>query len=162
MSKCVIVASYDPEIRKRQKGLFKGLAVQIHAVGNGEDALKSAATRKPDLMLIDPMLPKVSGFEVSRMVREARPDLPIIMLTSVYRGLVYRTEALHRYGATEYFEEPVDQGQFREAIRQHLGLSNERDRTVAGKAEVKKGPRKSTRRRLEAILQETGARNSRS
>ena len=161
MRKTVIVASYDPEIRKRQKGLFKGLAVKVHAVGNGEDALKSAATTKPDLMLIDPMLPKVSGFEVSRMVREARPDRPIIMLTSVYRGLVYRTEALHRYGATEYFEEPVDQGKFQEAIRQHLGLSNELDRTGTGKTEEKQAPRKSTRRRLEAILQETGARNSR-
>ena len=161
MSKCVVVASYDPQIRKRQQSLFDGFDVRLHAVANGEDALLAVRNENPDLVLIDPMLPRLSGFEVSRQVRETRPDLPIIMLTSVYRGMIYRTEALHRYGATEYFEEPVDSGTFRRALERHLGTAVSGKKAEPYASGTGSKGKKSTRRRLEAILQETGAGKAR-
>ena len=163
MTKCVVVASYDPEIRKHQQTLFKGFDVKVCAVGNGDDALQMASSEKPDLILIDPMLPRVSGFEVSRIIRESQPNLPIIMLTSVYKGMIYRNEAIHRYGVTEFFEEPVDAGKFRNAVQHHLGIDPENsDRKISRSASGKSPSRKSTRRRLDAILVETGTRTSRS
>lgn len=49
---------------------------------DGEQALEMAITRKPDIILLDVMLPKMDGFEVCRKVREKRPNVPILMLTA--------------------------------------------------------------------------------
>ncbi len=52
----------------------------VDAVGDGETALERVKESRPDLMLIDVMLPRLSGFDVCRRLRPAR--LPIIMLTA--------------------------------------------------------------------------------
>jgi len=54
---------------------------EIHSADNGIDALKKAKTIEPDLMILDLMLPDISGEEVCRLVRK-ESDLPILMLTA--------------------------------------------------------------------------------
>lgn len=156
MRKRVVIASYDPRVRNKQANLFQGLEVDICAVRNGDEALKAAEEQSPDLMLIDPMLPRISGFDVSRKVRDQQPELPIIMLTSVYVGLAYRTEAVSRYGVTEYFEEPADRKNIRKSLCHHLNISESGDRERPVDRAVLEAGKRSTRKRLEAILRETG------
>lgn len=58
---------------------------QVQRVANGEDALASAISFKPDLVLLDVMMPKVSGFDVLDILRNT-PDtanLKIVMLTAL-------------------------------------------------------------------------------
>lgn len=52
----------------------------IHAL-DGEEGLKLALTKEPDLILLDVMLPKMDGFEVCRKVRD-KSSVPIVMLTA--------------------------------------------------------------------------------
>ena len=54
---------------------------EIHSADNGIDALKKAKTIEPDLMILDLMLPDISGEEVCRLVRK-ESDVPILMLTA--------------------------------------------------------------------------------
>jgi len=54
---------------------------QIHSADNGIDALKKAKTIEPDLIILDLMLPDISGEEVCRLVRK-ESDVPILMLTA--------------------------------------------------------------------------------
>jgi DNA-binding response OmpR family regulator len=54
---------------------------EIHCADNGIDALKKAKTINPDLIILDLMLPDISGEEVCRLVRK-ESDVPIIMLTA--------------------------------------------------------------------------------
>ena len=54
---------------------------EIHTADNGIDALKKVKTVNPDLMVLDLMLPDISGEEVCRLVRK-ESDLPILMLTA--------------------------------------------------------------------------------
>lgn len=54
---------------------------EIHTADNGIDALKKAKSLNPDLMILDLMLPDISGEEVCRLVRKDS-DLPILMLTA--------------------------------------------------------------------------------
>src|SRR5436305_3501276 len=54
---------------------------EIHIADNGIDALKKAKSLSPDLMILDLMLPDISGEEVCRLVRKDS-DLPILMLTA--------------------------------------------------------------------------------
>ena len=59
---------------------FKGYTVITAA--DGEDGLNAALDKKPDLILLDIMLPKINGYEICRLIREEKLDMPIIMLTA--------------------------------------------------------------------------------
>ena len=59
---------------------FKGYKVLTAA--DGEKGLKAAFNGKPDLIILDIMLPKVNGYEICRLIREAKLEMPIIMLTA--------------------------------------------------------------------------------
>lgn len=71
-----------------EKGLVKILkynlekeGYQVSAVGDGEAALTAARAEKPDLIILDLMIPKLDGFEVCRILRKDS-NVPILMLTS--------------------------------------------------------------------------------
>jgi DNA-binding response OmpR family regulator len=55
---------------------------QVLSARDGREALRLARTEKPDLMILDLMLPEVDGFEVCRKLRHEGSELPIIMLTA--------------------------------------------------------------------------------
>jgi len=102
----------------------------VHA-GDGEEALIVAQEQKPDLVVLDWMLPKVSGIEVCRRLRQ-RPEsrnLPIIMLTA--RG--EETDRIRGLdtGADDYVVKPFSMTEFTARIRAVLrrirpGLADDR------------------------------------
>ncbi len=79
---------------------------QVSQVSNGEEALHAIAEEKPDLLLLDWMLPGVSGIEICRQVRAmtAVKDTPIIMLTA--RGEEADRVRGLRTGADDYLTKP--------------------------------------------------------
>ena len=59
---------------------FKGYCVLTAA--DGEEGLNTALNKKPDLIILDIMLPEINGFEVCRLIRKENLGMPIIMLTA--------------------------------------------------------------------------------
>lgn len=59
---------------------FKGYCVLTAA--DGEEGLNLALNQKPDLIILDIMLPKINGYEICRLIREENLEMPIIMLTA--------------------------------------------------------------------------------
>lgn len=59
---------------------FKGYRVLIAA--DGEEGLNTALNKKPDLIILDIMLPEINGYEVCRLIRKENLNMPIIMLTA--------------------------------------------------------------------------------
>lgn len=97
---------------------------EIREVNNGEDALSSAVEFKPDLILLDAMMPKISGFDVLDILRNT-PDttnIRVIMLTALSQPKdKERAEAL---GVDDYLvKSQVVIGDVVERIKHHLGLS---------------------------------------
>ena len=66
---------------------LQGEGFDVKRVANGEDALAAAKEHKPDLVLLDAMMPKVSGFDVLDILRNTpeTANLKIIMLTALSR-----------------------------------------------------------------------------
>ncbi len=100
----VLIIEDDPVL---QRGLADNLGFAGHRVTSaldGETGLDAALSGRPDLILLDIMLPRVNGFEVCRRIREAELDMPIIMLTAkdreedIVRGL--------NLGADDYVTKP--------------------------------------------------------
>lgn len=96
----------------------------IREVNNGEEALSAAIEFKPDLILLDAMMPKISGFDVLDILRNT-PDttnIRVIMLTALSQPKdKERAESL---GVDDYLvKSQVVIGDVVERIRYHLGLA---------------------------------------
>ncbi len=76
---------------------------QVNTAADGEEALLVAQAKLPDVILLDMMLPKLSGPEVLRRLKEnpATADIPVIVLTSLSQK---NEERLLQEGAAAYFE----------------------------------------------------------
>lgn len=81
-----------------------GWEVQGH--GNGATAIDAVARTKPDMVILDIMLPGLSGFEILRALREdaATAALPVLMLTA--KGQARDQEAAFEMGADAYLTKP--------------------------------------------------------
>src|SRR5262245_7089469 len=78
----ILIVEDDPSI---QRGLELNLQVEGYSVftaGDGETGLQKAIEHKPDVILLDVMLPKLSGFDLCRQLRKQGMTMPIIMLTA--------------------------------------------------------------------------------
>lgn len=67
--------------------------VVVGRARNGLTALEAVSRLKPDLVLMDCVLPELDGFRVARMIK-ARPDPPLVVITTFVTGTTARDEAL--------------------------------------------------------------------
>jgi len=77
----VLVVDDDPKIRELLRLYLDRDGHQVVFAADGVEALAAAAERKPDLVLLDVMLPRIDGLEVCRRLRE-QGDVPILLLTA--------------------------------------------------------------------------------
>ena len=84
MKPYVLIAEDESAVSELLQYNLKREDYEVAIANDGEEALLMMEERAPDLLLLDWMLPKVSGIEVCRRVRSggANPNLPIIMLTA--------------------------------------------------------------------------------
>lgn len=97
---------------------------EIKEVNNGEEALSAAVSFRPDLILLDAMMPKISGFDVLDILRNT-PDttnIRVIMLTALSQPKdKERAEAL---GVDDYLvKSQVVIGDVVERVKYHLGMT---------------------------------------
>ncbi len=100
----ILIAEDEPDMAMGLRDNLQFEGYEVLEAADGEKALEIAKTQRPDLILLDIMLPKLDGFEVCRQIREAGFTVPIIMLTArsqevdVVRGL--------ELGADDYITKP--------------------------------------------------------
>lgn len=79
----VLVVDDDPTIAEVVATYLARAGIDVEQAADGVTALAVAGRVRPDLVVLDLMLPGLSGLEVCRRLRQARPDLPVIMLTAL-------------------------------------------------------------------------------
>lgn len=78
----VLVVDDEPNIRDLLSTSLKFNGFAVYAVGNGNDAVVAAEKGKPDIILLDVMLPDMSGFAVTKKLRSMDIDIPVLFLTA--------------------------------------------------------------------------------
>jgi DNA-binding response OmpR family regulator len=78
----VLIIEDDPTMLRGLKDNFEFKGYKVLTASDGEKGLESALNAKPDLILLDIMLPKINGYEICRLIREQKLEMPIIMLTA--------------------------------------------------------------------------------
>ena len=98
---------------------------------NGEDAIQNALAVKPDLILLDIMMPEMDGYEVCIALKEnpALKDIPVIFITALEQA-DYETRGLE-LGAVDYVTKPFNPAIVRLRVHNHLELKRQRDALAA-------------------------------
>jgi DNA-binding response OmpR family regulator len=89
MGKRILIADDEPNIVVSLEFLMKQRGYDVRVVGNGEDALAAIGEFGPDLILLDVMMPRMSGYDVCQKVREnpAWQGVRIVMLSAKGRDI---------------------------------------------------------------------------
>ncbi|BAO80427.1 response regulators consisting of a CheY-like receiver domain and a winged-helix DNA-binding domain [Serpentinimonas raichei] len=123
MNPTLLIVDDEPNILLSLEFLMKREGYQVHLARDGVEALEAIAALRPDLVLLDVMMPRKTGFEVCQEVRadEALKATRILMLTAKGRDTdVAKGLAL---GADAYMTKPFSTKELVEKVRQML-LSN--------------------------------------
>ena len=78
----ILIVEDDPTMLRGLKDNFEFKGYKILTASDGEKGLEAALNARPDLILLDIMLPKINGYEICRLIREQKLDMPVIMLTA--------------------------------------------------------------------------------
>jgi DNA-binding response OmpR family regulator len=119
--KAILVADDDQDILELVAFRLERAGYEVLTAGDGEQALATARERRPDLAVLDVMMPKLTGYEVVKAMRaeEGTNRIPVILLTArvqeadVSRGF----EA----GADDYIRKPFSPQELRARVEAILG-----------------------------------------
>ena len=121
MAQTVLVVDDDPKIVRLVEMNLTQEGYQVRTAADGEEALASVAQVRPDLLVLDVMMPRMDGFETLKRLNAdpATAELPVSLLTArsqdedVFEG--YGT------GARWYLTKPFQPGELRTIVRHVLG-----------------------------------------
>jgi len=119
----VLVVDDNPLNRAVVEALLKGMGVgSVEGAGDGIDGLAAVERRKPDLILLDVMMPRMDGFEMCRQLRRIHPltTLPVIFVTAL--GSAEDRAACFAAGATDMVSKPIDTTEVAARVGVHLRL----------------------------------------
>ena len=123
MAKVVLVVEDDPRSLKLIRDLLQSSGYSTIEATDGEKGVKLAKARKPDLILMDIMMPKMDGYTACREIKldKTTKAIPVVMLTSLDYEL---NRALGKdVGAAEYITKPFDRQELLDLISQFLPAS---------------------------------------
>jgi CheY-like chemotaxis protein len=130
MSKKVLIVDDDPDVRLFNATVVEESGYTPIEASNGEEGLKLVKKDRPDLVILDVLMPKQSGI---RLYRELKTDrsligIPVIMLSGVAKRTFLRSQkALTEFGdkpvpePENYLEKPVEPEELAREIKKLLG-----------------------------------------
>lgn len=121
MAQSVLVVEDEPNIVLSLEFIMKQAGFEVRIAGDGEAALDAMKEQRPDLILLDVMLPKFNGYEVCQTIR-ANPDwsdVAIIMLSAKGRD-AERLQGLAA-GADDYVIKPFSNRDLLDRVKRHMG-----------------------------------------
>jgi CheY-like chemotaxis protein len=105
----VLIAEDEKKTRSILVEMVQSLGCEIFEAATGYEAIKQVQENRPDVLLLDGLLPEMHGFEVARFVRSMAPEYRprIVIVTAVYKSQRYRSEAKLQFGVDHYLLKPV-------------------------------------------------------
>lgn len=114
----VLLAEDDPDVSALVRHVLEADGCRVEAVADGAEALRRFEERRPDLLVLDVMMPRLTGFEVLARLREledAGTPVPVLMLSAragqddIVRGF--------ELGVSDYVTKPFMIGELRARVR---------------------------------------------
>jgi DNA-binding response OmpR family regulator len=135
--KKILIIDYDAQSLDSLTKLVKSQKIQVVTAPDGQAGYEKFRSERPDLVILEAILPKVHGFDLTKKItQESGGQVPVVIVTGLYKGPQYRHEAIATFGASDYFEKPVDPDRFIETVRQLMRDEEEIEETLPDPATV--------------------------
>ena len=123
--KTILLVDDSSTILMMEKFILRNDPYDLITAADGEEAVRKAIARKPDLILLDVVMPRMNGFEACRRLRECEEtrDTPIIMVTT--RGEAANVETAWLSGCTDYVTKPINANELLAKVRSLAGATEE-------------------------------------
>jgi DNA-binding response OmpR family regulator len=127
--KKILLVDDSNTILMMEKFILREQAFEIITASDGEEGVRKALEHRPDVILLDVIMPKMGGFEACRQLRanEATRATPIIMVTT--RGEATNVEAGWTAGCSDYITKPINGIELLAKVRNFL--SDEREEVAS-------------------------------
>ncbi|MFP4599549.1 MAG: response regulator [Persicimonas sp.] len=122
----ILVADDDAEIRKLLRAHFETMDCDLIESADGAETLENIIVHRPNLVILDVMMPELNGWEVAKYVRqreETFDKVGIIMLTAIGPTNNELTSPL--FGADDYIDKPFDFDELEFKVRKVLSERSE-------------------------------------
>ncbi|MBK8913791.1 MAG: response regulator [Phycisphaerales bacterium] len=128
----VLIADDNPQILELIEAYLEPLGVEISTAADGQAALAAIEAVPPDLVLLDIMMPRRSGYEVCRQLKEddRYRDIPVIMVTALNE--VGDLERARECGADDFLTKPVNKMELLARVQALLAARRVRQGGEAG------------------------------
>ena len=151
-SKKVLIVDDEQSIRTLLDYNLKQAGYETIMASDGKEAIEMAEAKKPDLILLDLMLPQISGIEVCKMLRSQQINIPIIMLTA-------KSEELDKVlgleiGADDYMTKPFSPREVVARVKAVLRRTNNGVNSTDEKSILRSGPLTIYTEQYETYLKE--------
>jgi len=133
----ILIVEDEPNMVSGLRDNFEYEGYTVLTAGDGAEGLQRALNESPDLVLLDVMMPKMSGLDVCKQLKAARPSLPIIMLTA--RGQEVDKVVGLELGADDYVTKPFSIRELLarvKAVLRRAQPAKDHDRFAFGDVEV--------------------------
>jgi CheY-like chemotaxis protein len=110
----ILIVDDDPDMRLAIGSVLRSRSYDVVEAGDGEEALRKLKEEKPDLMLLDLLMPKMDGFAVVKELKntqEGYSNIPILIISSIREEASHRRYELevgHELDVDEYIEKPIE------------------------------------------------------
>ena len=121
MSRKILLVDDSATVLMMERMILASERFQVVTANNGEEAQKRAREELPDLILMDIVMPKMTGIQACRAIKDdpATKHIPIILVTT--RGEAESMEAGYSSGCNDYVTKPVNSAELLGKIRNLLG-----------------------------------------
>jgi DNA-binding response OmpR family regulator len=128
MARRVLLIEDEPNIIEAISFILSRDGFTVHTHENGESAMDKVRAQRPDMIILDVMLPGKSGFDILRELRAdpVTSNLPVLMLTA--RGQAKDRELAIRLGADVFMTKPFSNAEICAQVRALIGDDVPRDR----------------------------------
>jgi len=124
LQKTILIIDDEEDLSSMLSFRLKGAGFGAIAANNGENGIELAKENKPDLILLDLMMPEIDGFEVSRRLKldPVTRGIPIIIFSAL--GNKNTKESMEKLGAAGFVEKPFEPDILVDKINKLLGVEN--------------------------------------
>ena len=111
----ILIVDDDPDVRLAIASVLKSRSYEVIEACDGREALRKVKEEKPDLMLLDLLMPEMDGFNVVKELRISQekeyPDISVLVISSVREEASHRRYELElgrKLDVDDYIEKPIE------------------------------------------------------
>lgn len=126
--KKVLIVDDEPDTLELVKLVLESGGFETMSAANGMEALAHIDRKKPDLVLLDIMMPDMDGWDVFRRIKEKNPKIPIAILTAKAQN-IDKLLGLHVLKADDYITKPFGKNELIGKVRKLVGIDKDKNTT---------------------------------